>query len=297
MKWIKDCIDSLQNSNYPTDIIVIDNGSTDQTTQFIKDNYTNIKLIINQENFGFGKANNIGISHGIRLNYDYFFLLNQDAWIFENTLQNLLHNMETNPDYGIISPIQLQKNLEVESIFKSYIKKHKALLKPFEKNKILDNKVLTTDFTNAAMWFISKECITKTGGFSPLFYHYGEDADFINRTKYHGFKNGVSTNAFGIHDRYSKPKLSVKEYNKKKQHPGPWPLKYFLILSNINISFPLSLIKSLQLFYTSLFKHIIKLNWFSVKYDFIVIYKVLKKTIYIYRLRKKLKNSQSLFLD
>ena len=72
---------------------------------------------------------------------------------------------------------------------------------------------------------------------------------------------------------------------------------YFLILSNINISFPLSLIKSLQLFYTSLFKHIIKLNWFSVKYDFIVIYKVLKKTIYIYRLRKKLKNSQSLFLD
>ena len=39
MKWIKDCIDSLQNSNYPTDIIVIDNGSTDQTTQFIKDNY------------------------------------------------------------------------------------------------------------------------------------------------------------------------------------------------------------------------------------------------------------------
>lgn len=297
MKWIDKCLTSLKNSNYRTDIIVIDNGSTDDTIPFIKNNFPEVVLIESKENLGFGKANNLGFSYGIKNDFDFFFLLNQDAYVFPDSIGNLIDNFNKNPEYGIISPIQLKKDLEVETIFLSYLKKYPHLQYQYDEQKNYENKVLPIDFTNAALWMLSKECISKVGGFSPLFYHYGEDVDYTNRVKFHQLKNGVSCNAFGIHDREIKPKLPVAEYNKKKQHPGPWPLRYYNILANPNNSFIEALIKSGKLFISSLLKHLSKANWFSVKYDFIVIMEVLKQVKYILKIRKNvLSKRERLFI-
>lgn len=296
MKWIDACFGSLQKSLVPIDVIVIDNLSTDDTVTYIKTHFPAIKIIESTSNLGFGKANNLGISLAFNNGSDYFFLLNQDAWIFPDTIGNLVLNFKAVPKYGIISSIQLQKNLEVEYIFKSYINKYPILSEKYNPEKIYANKVLEIPFTNAAMWMISRENILKVGGFSPLFYHYGEDVDYLHRAKYHGFKTGVSMNSFGIHDRTVKPRKSVKEFNQKKQHPGPWPLRYYMILSNINYSFPMTLLMALRLFLVSLIKHAIKFNWFSVKYDFIVIKDVLFKLPLITSLRKETKISKTSFL-
>lgn len=258
MKWLNKCLLSLRNSIYPTDIVIIDNGSTDESIPFVKQNFPEVHLIKNQENFGFGKANNIGISYGIQNNTDFFFLLNQDAYIFPDTIGNLVKNFESNPEYGIISPIQLKNDLEIETLFHSYLKNYPQLQQKYQPQHSYENQVFPIDFTNAALWMISKKCMTNTGGFSPLFHHYGEDVDYTHRIKYHHFKNGVSRNAFGIHNREIKPKLSVKEYNKKRKHPGPWPLKYYIILANPNHSFLSSSIKACKLFLFSLFKHSFK---------------------------------------
>lgn len=214
MKWLEKCLSSLRNSTHPTDIIIIDNGSTDESISFIKANFPEIHLVESKENLGFGKANNVGISYGIKTHSDFYFLLNQDAYIFPDTIGNLIENFQKNPEYGIISPIQLKSNLEVEQLFYSYLSKLPHLQDKYIPHKSYENKVFPIDFTNAALWMISKECIMNVGGFSPLFYHYGEDVDYTQRIKYHHFKNGVSRNAFGIHDRALKPKLSVKDYNK-----------------------------------------------------------------------------------
>lgn len=288
IKWIEKCISSLINSIYPTDIIIIDNNSTDETISFIRNHFPNIKIIESKDNLGFGKANNIGISLGIKDNSDFFFLLNQDAYVLPDTIGKLIDNFKKHPEYGIISPIQLKNNVEVENLFSSYLKKHPQLQKNYNPNNAYENKVLSIDFTNAALWMISKKCIETVGGFSPLFYHYGEDVDYINRIIFHHFKNGVSCNAFGIHDREIKPRLSVTEYNKKKKHPGPWPLKYYIILVNPNNSFIISLFKATKLFFYSLLKHLLRGNFFSVRYDFIVIKEVLKKIPLIKEIRKEI---------
>ncbi len=56
---------------------------------------------------------------------------------------------------------------------------------------------------------MSRACIEKVGGFSPIFFHYGEDLDYYNRTIYHGFKVGICLDSKVIHDK----KIKAKNFN------------------------------------------------------------------------------------
>ncbi|WP_035639996.1 glycosyltransferase, partial [Flavobacterium gilvum] len=107
MNWIKECLNSVLNSSIPVEIIVVDNNSTDGTKDFITRNFSEIIFFSQNENLGFGKANNIGMSYAFKQNADFVFLLNQDAFVNENTIENLVRTAQKNPEYGILSPIQL----------------------------------------------------------------------------------------------------------------------------------------------------------------------------------------------
>src|ERR1700761_24513 len=105
-KWIEKCITSLLNSSFKVKIIVVDNGSTDETLNLLE-KYTEIYLLKATKNLGFAKANNEGITIGLQQNVEYIFLLNQDAWVERDTIEKLLNVAEANKEYGIISPIHL----------------------------------------------------------------------------------------------------------------------------------------------------------------------------------------------
>jgi Predicted glycosyltransferases len=100
-QWIDRCLGSLRRSTFPVSVIVVDNGSKDHTTQIIERKYPEVHLIKTGVNLGFGKANNIGIRCAMERGADYFFLLNQDAWISEKTIKTLLDLFEEHPKYGI----------------------------------------------------------------------------------------------------------------------------------------------------------------------------------------------------
>ena len=61
--------------------------------------------------------------------------------------------------------------------------------------------MIEVPFVNAAIWLISRKCIEKVGGFSPMFFHYCEDNNFVSRMIYHKLKIGIVTNSKGFHDR------------------------------------------------------------------------------------------------
>ena len=194
--WIKKNIDSLLKSNYPIDIIVVDNASTDQSNAILKE-YKNIQLIQNKNNLGFGKANNIGINSAINNGADAIFLLNQDTWVFENTITNLVEKLFENPELGIVSPMHYSADeTNLDSSFGTYYNK-------FEEETDL-NSIRNVPFVNAAAWLVSKECFQKTGRFEPIFNHYGEDRNFCDRVHYHKFKIGIVKNASICHDRIVK---------------------------------------------------------------------------------------------
>lgn len=196
-RWINKCMDTLTISNIPTSILVIDNNSNDTTINIIRSKYALVSLIINKENLGFGRANNIGLKYAVENNSDYVFLLNQDAYTEPDTIEKLVEFHKSNPDYGIISPVHLNGNKsELDPNFAKCVQ-----FKTLSEININSIKAVDTDFVNAASWLISRECLNKVGGFDPLFTHYGEDRDYCYRAAFHNFKIGVVLDSFICHDR------------------------------------------------------------------------------------------------
>ncbi len=197
-RWMEKCLGSLQQSAIPVDVVVIDNASQDNTTYRIRNEYPWVHLIANKDNLGFGKANNIGLSLALSLSYKAVFLLNQDAWIEADVIKLLHQVSEANPTYGILSPKHMTgKGDKLDPGFAHYINQS-AL-------SATDNTPIATPFINAAIWYLPTEVVKAVGGFSPLFYHYGEDKDYVNRLHFHGYKVGYIDTIRGYHDREYRP--------------------------------------------------------------------------------------------
>ena len=204
MEWIEKCIHSLANEINPNNIICIDNGSRDKTTEFIKDNFPSVHCIVNDTNLGFGQANNMGLAAAIANNADYVFLLNQDAWIEKGTIKKLISIQKNNPAIGILSPVHLtDSNDRMDAYFRRYLADAGIDTPAVKKilNHDYENELINVKFVNAAAWLLSIDCLKKTGGFDPVFFHYGEDGNYCQRAIFNGFQIAVLTNSFIHHDR------------------------------------------------------------------------------------------------
>lgn len=194
-RWMEKCLGSLQASEMPVDVVVIDNASSDNTVSRIRNEYPWVHLIANNENLGFGKANNIGLSLALSLSYKAVFLLNQDAWIEADVIKLLHQVSEANPTYGILSPKHMTgKGDKLDPGFAHYVEEAST-----------GKGLIQTPFINAAIWYIPTAVLKEVGGFSPLFYHYGEDKDYVNRLTHHGYKVGYIDTIRGYHDREYRP--------------------------------------------------------------------------------------------
>ncbi|MFY9515694.1 MAG: glycosyltransferase [Dysgonamonadaceae bacterium] len=105
--WIPLCLSSVKASTQPATIVVVDNASQDRTCEIIRSQYPEVVLIKNDKNLGFGKANNQGMKYALENDFDYVFLLNQDARLHPRTLEILICAASHNKDYGILSPVHL----------------------------------------------------------------------------------------------------------------------------------------------------------------------------------------------
>lgn len=216
MKWAEKCFTSLRLSSVPVQCIVVDNGSTDGTQQYITANFPEVELIQSEKNLGFGKANNIGIEKAYQKGADFFYLMNQDAWIFNDSVEQLLNVYHLHPDkeeIGILSPMHIDGTGKKLDIFLD-----KYIAHNFETRLISDLYFQTLQpcyeisFINAAHWFLPKETIETIGGFNPYFFHYGEDLEYVNRILFHKKKTFLVPQSKVIHD--GKQSLSKVDYTK-----------------------------------------------------------------------------------
>lgn len=101
MKFLERCLISLQNQTYRNlEVIIVDNGSTDCSLKFIKENYPHLKLIENRGNLGFCRGNNQGFHIA---NGDYLMPLNNDAFLSPTYIQKLVAVMEMSHQIGIVT--------------------------------------------------------------------------------------------------------------------------------------------------------------------------------------------------
>lgn len=99
---LDECIVSIKNeTKVDYEIIVVDNASADGSCQMLREKHPNVKLIENQGNVGFARANNQGFSIA---NGKYFFMLNSDTVVLDGAIDKLAAFMDEHPDVGICGP-------------------------------------------------------------------------------------------------------------------------------------------------------------------------------------------------
>lgn len=232
IKWLDKTIGSLISSSIMSDILVVDNNSTDETVSYIKTQFPTIILLEQTKNLGFGQANNIGLKYAIENGYKHVLLLNQDASLEKNTIANLLRYAD---EKTLLSPIHL--NGKGEAL--DYNFKHSALELGGWENLLDTNGLLSvqegkfhTHFINAACWLLPIEIVQTIGGFNPLFYHYSEDNNYIDRLHFHHLSVCFVAGSYIYHDRENRKPQPI-DYNKIYRD---------LLLIQTNINTPLYLL-------------------------------------------------------
>jgi GT2 family glycosyltransferase len=210
-QWYKHCFESLRSSIIPIHIIAVDNASSDNTVNYINSNFPEVHVIKSAINLGFGQANNLAIKYALNNKADYIFLLNQDAWIEPNVIAGLIDIHKSNLQYGILSPMHLnaQKN-QIERGLAEFIANYNItpldLINDMYFNRIQD--LYETKYVNAAAWLLPRIILETIGGFDPIFFHYGEDDNYMHRVLYHGFKIGICPKYNIVHDTENRVKAS-----------------------------------------------------------------------------------------
>lgn len=234
VKWIEKCLQSIDFSKY--NVIVIDNNSNDNTVNFIKENFSKTIILEQNQNLGFGQANNKGIAYALKQGADYVFLLNQDAFLEVDTISTLIATHKQHPDYGVLSPIHTNaEKTRLDKKFSHYISYDNNA--QFYSDFVLGHQkqsIYDVPFVNAAGWLLPRTTLDVVGGFDPIFYHYGEDDNYCQRVRYHQFKIGVVPNAFMVHDREDKAmQLQQSESEQLRYFERTFKMRY----ADINIPF------------------------------------------------------------
>lgn len=192
----------IKNSNEIGEVIIVDNGSTDGSQEFIR-NYREkvdfpIVLIENSQNLGFAEAVNQGIS---KARHDYVFSLNNDAVVEKSAILELLNLLNT--DERIFSAsskmVQFNNHELIDDAGDDY-----TLLAYTKKrgnnqnlNKFIEVSEVFSSCAGAALY--RKDLLEELGGFDSEFFAYMEDVDLGYRARINGYKNLFCPNAVVYH--------------------------------------------------------------------------------------------------
>lgn len=215
------------SNNLAVEIIVIDNASSDDSVEMLSKKFPQITLIANEENVGFGRANNQGITIA---KGKYILLLNPDTLLQKNTLNLCIEFIEKTKDCGAIGvkmidgkgnflpeskrslptpSVALYKMLGLSSIFpKSRIfgKYHLAYLDQNENHQV--------EVLSGAFMFFRADLLKKIGGFDEDYFMYGEDIDLSYQVLKNGYKNYYLAETSIIHYKGESTKKGSLNYVK-----------------------------------------------------------------------------------
>jgi len=280
-EFLQNLIYSIEkaSSNLTKEIIIIDNASDDGSVDFIKEKFPQIKLIANQTNLGFGKANNIGLKQA---SGKYVLLINPDTLVAEDTFEKMIKFFEQNENVGlagckILNPdgtLQLACRRSFPGPWTSFTKVT-GLSTLFPNSKIFarynltyldENKSYEVDAISGSFMMMRKEVYEKVGGFDEQFFMYGEDLDLCCRIQKAGFKVFYVHSTQIIHYKGESTKRS--SIDEAKVFYGAMHL---FVKKHLSSSFLVGLILRSAIFVRSIFAFIgvRKLIILSVFLDFI----------------------------
>jgi GT2 family glycosyltransferase len=187
-----DCISSISKSTYLNySVIVIDNGSSDNSIDAILQMFPEVFIIRNITNLGLAEAYNQGIVFALENGVDYIFLLNNDTIVDQDTIKELVEVAENNPQVGVLCSKILYFTLPnviwsigAEFNLKTGYYKHLGY-NQFDYGKF--NKTQEVNYAPGCALLIPSFVFKKVGMWDPNFFMYAEDIDFCLRVRKENF--------------------------------------------------------------------------------------------------------------
>lgn len=175
-----------------SEVIVVDNSSSDDSCEVLNNKFSFVKLIQNDENIGFSKANNLGVS---KAKGKYICILNPDTVLQENTFDKILKFYKSNIKVGFVGCQMIDGNgmflkeskRVIPSIFSSFMKV--LGISKFYYSALDKDKRGYIDILAGAFMFVERTIYDSVKGFDEDYFMYGEDIDLSYKALKKGYSN------------------------------------------------------------------------------------------------------------
>ncbi len=212
-KYLEECLDSIINHSLPTDteIIVVDNASSDGSPDTVRDAFPGVRLIRNDDNYGFAKANNIGIAASTG---EYVFFINSDVVVKAGCFEKMISYMDGHQDIGVLGPRILGPNGAAQRSCMGFPSLWNSLCRAlaldliFPGMKLFGGEMMaywphddirSVDVINGCFWMVRRKALQAAGPLDERFFIYGEDIDWCKRFHDKGWEVVFYPEAEAVH--------------------------------------------------------------------------------------------------
>lgn len=203
---LKQYLPSVIEHSQNAEIIIADNGSTDDSISFLESHYPNIRIIDNHDNLGFTGGYNTALK---QVDAEYYVLLNSDIEVTDNWIEPIIHLMESDEKIAVCQPKLLsyleKDKFEYAGASGGYID---SLGYPFCRGRIFDtlendngqyNDSRECFWATGAAMFVRADVYHRFGGLDEEFFAHQEEIDFCWRVKNEGYKVYVCPDSVVYH--------------------------------------------------------------------------------------------------
>jgi GT2 family glycosyltransferase len=195
MPWIEPCLESVRGH----ETVVVDNGSTDDTLALVRKRFPEA-IVLEQANNGLAAGWNTGIA---RASHELVLLLNADAWVVDDGLDELARFLETHPQAGLVGPLlrnpdgSLQRSvrgfptrwrLATEFWFLRKLGPRTETLNGFYAGSFAHDRERQVEWVMGAALLVRKRALAEVGGLDEDFFLFSEEVDLQYRLREAGWE-------------------------------------------------------------------------------------------------------------
>jgi N-acetylglucosaminyl-diphospho-decaprenol L-rhamnosyltransferase len=256
---LSNCLSSieawLEANSHSSEIIVIDNASTDGTSSMIRRRFPDIVLIENRKNAGFAAANNQGMRAA---RGRYIVLLNPDTTVIGDAFGQLASYLDTHPDVGLAGPRLIYPDGSVQpsrrrfptrltgylesTILQEYWPDNRVVRRYYLTDRP-DNRTQQVDWLVGACLMVRREAIESAGMLDERYFMYSEEVEWSYRLARCGWKIVYLPRATVVHHEGASSSQNVPQrqvyfdsskvllYRQLHGKATAWSLHLFLLLT------------------------------------------------------------------
>lgn len=196
-----ECVDSVLRSDYRRLAVwVVDNGSDEDPTGPLGEQFPGARVIRLADNFGYSGGNNVGLKLAMEQEAQYVLLLNNDATLAPDTITRLVAAMETDSRIGMATPRVFLYDQPTEVYWDGGTIDWVTGLTPHRSTELpRSGGILSSEWLDGCCLFVRLAALEDVGLLDERYFLYYEDAEWTVRASRRGWVNAVILDASARH--------------------------------------------------------------------------------------------------